>query len=81
MSKSNARAITEIRCQSSKVDEIIVDPVTSAVYHIEKRPSEGRNVLVNTEEGRDVVGQGFNCRTAVQEVSTRIRPLLAATER
>lgn len=52
------------------MDEVIVDPVTSTVYHTERRPSEGgRNVLVNTETGLDVVGKGWNVRTGVQEVS------------
>ncbi|KAI0085246.1 alpha/beta-hydrolase [Irpex rosettiformis] len=61
----SASAIALIR---ASVDEVIVDPVTSSVYHIEGRPSEGgRNVLVNTEAGIDVVGQGWNVRTGVQE--------------
>ena len=49
---------TEQHAQSSSVDDIIVDPVTSKIYHIEKRPSEGgRNVIVRSEEGTDVVGR------------------------
>ncbi|KZT00116.1 alpha/beta-hydrolase [Laetiporus sulphureus 93-53] len=52
----------------SKVAEVFVDPITSAIYHVEKRPSEGgRDVVVRTEEGRDVVGKGWNTRTGVQE--------------
>lgn len=39
------------------------------IYHVEKRPSEeGRSVLVRTEEGVDVIGRDFNCRTSVHEV-------------
>ena len=45
-----------------------MDRVTSEVYHIESRPSEaGRNVLVHTASGQDIVGPGWNVRTAVQE--------------
>ncbi|KAH9947245.1 Alpha/Beta hydrolase protein [Amylocystis lapponica] len=50
------------------VDEVFVDPITSVIYHIERRPSEGgRNVIVKTEEGTDVVGKEWNTRTGVQE--------------
>ncbi|CAL1702735.1 unnamed protein product [Somion occarium] len=53
---------------SVKVDNVIVDPITSTVYHVEKRPSEGgRSVLVRTEESVDVIGKEFNCRTGVHE--------------
>ncbi|KAJ6524429.1 alpha/beta-hydrolase [Mycena vulgaris] len=46
--------------------DIFVDPITSAVYHIEKRPAEGgRNALVHTETGRDVTGADFNVKTTV----------------
>lgn len=47
-----------------------MDPITSTIYHIEKRPAEaGRNVIVDTEKGEDVVGKEWNVRTAVHEVS------------
>ena len=46
----------------------MVDRVTSEVYHIESRPSEaGRNVLVRTASGQEIVGVGWNVRTTVQE--------------
>ena len=46
----------------------MVDRVTSEVYHIESRPSEaGQNVLVRTASGQEIVGVGWNVRTAVQE--------------
>ncbi|KAI0925300.1 hypothetical protein AcV7_005576 [Taiwanofungus camphoratus] len=52
----------------SNVEEVFVDPITSTVYHIEARPSEGgRSVIVKTEEGSDVVGKEWNTRTGVQE--------------
>lgn len=48
---------------------MVVDPVTSKVYHLESRPSEGgRVVLVRTEDGVDIVGKEYNIRTGVQEV-------------
>ncbi|KAI0072243.1 alpha/beta-hydrolase [Panus rudis PR-1116 ss-1] len=51
------------------VENIIVDPITSTIYHIEKRPSEGgRSVLVKSEEGVDVVEKGWNVRTGVHEM-------------
>lgn len=47
---------------------MIVDPITSKVYHIEKRPLEnGRNVLVNTETGTDVFGAEWNARSGVHD--------------
>ncbi|KAJ7773564.1 hypothetical protein DFH07DRAFT_801182 [Mycena maculata] len=46
--------------------DVLVDPITSTVYHIEKRPAEGgRNALLNTETGRDVTGGEFDVRTTV----------------
>lgn len=51
------------------MDDVVVDPVTSKVYHLESRPSEGgRVVLVRTEDGVDIVGKEYNIRTGVQEV-------------
>ncbi|KAF9552486.1 alpha/beta-hydrolase [Agrocybe pediades] len=48
--------------------DLIVDPATSEVYHLESRPSEkGRNVLVHTGSNRDVVGPKWNVRTSVHE--------------
>ncbi|THG97400.1 hypothetical protein EW026_g4586 [Hermanssonia centrifuga] len=53
---------------SASVNDVIVDPVTSKIYHVENRPSEGgRMVVVKTEEGIDVVGKDWNCRTGVHE--------------
>lgn len=60
-----AEAITK---RAIGISDVIVDRITSEVYHIESRPSEGgRNVLVHTTSGQDVVGEGWNVRTAVQE--------------
>ncbi|KAF8664837.1 hypothetical protein AX16_000678 [Volvariella volvacea WC 439] len=57
-----------ITASSIKLTDVLVDSVTSKVYHIENRPSErGRAVLVETESGRDVVGKEANVRTGVQE--------------
>ncbi|TBU30383.1 alpha/beta-hydrolase [Dichomitus squalens] len=52
----------------SKVDELLADPITSTIYHIERRPAEaGRTVIVKTEIGEDVVGKEWNVRTGVHE--------------
>ena len=57
--------------QGSKVDELVVDPIISTIYHIERRPAEaGRNVIVHTEKGEDAVGKEWNVRSGVHEVST-----------
>ena len=54
--------------KANGIADVIVDTITSEVYHVEKRPSEGgRNVLVNTKSNKDVVGEGWNVRTGVQE--------------
>ncbi|KAI0337854.1 alpha/beta-hydrolase [Trametopsis cervina] len=65
VSPISANAIAQIR---ASIDELIVDPITSVIYHTERRPSEGgRVVLVKTEDGTDVVGKEWNVRTGVQE--------------
>ncbi|EKM51241.1 uncharacterized protein PHACADRAFT_263278, partial [Phanerochaete carnosa HHB-10118-sp] len=52
----------------NSVAEIFVDPVTTTIYHVERRPTEGgRCAIVKTEEGIELVGKEFNCRTGVQE--------------
>ncbi|KAH8113185.1 alpha/beta-hydrolase [Phellopilus nigrolimitatus] len=49
-------------------DDVLVDPVTNAVYHVEKRPSEaGRSVVVETASGKDVFGSEWNARSGVHE--------------
>lgn len=57
--------------QAIGLDNVVVDPQTSAVYHVEKRPSEeGRNFLVNTRTGKDVIDKttgSWNVRSAVHE--------------
>ncbi|THU89456.1 alpha/beta-hydrolase [Dendrothele bispora CBS 962.96] len=61
----SAESITR---SANSIYEIIVDPSTSIVYHVEGRPSEaGRSVLVESRTGRDVAGQGWNVRTGVHE--------------
>ncbi|PPQ68180.1 hypothetical protein CVT24_005066 [Panaeolus cyanescens] len=53
---------------ANSITEILVDSVTSEIYHLESRPSEkGRNVVVHTSTDTDVVGQNWNVRTMVQE--------------
>ncbi|KAJ7117880.1 Alpha/Beta hydrolase protein [Mycena crocata] len=46
--------------------DVLVDPITSAVFHIEKRPAEGgRNALLRTESRRDVTGGEWNVKNSV----------------
>ncbi|KAF9475580.1 alpha/beta-hydrolase [Pholiota conissans] len=53
---------------ANAIVDVIVDRVTSEVYHLESRPSEkGRCVLVHTSSNRDIVGLNWNVRTGVQE--------------
>ncbi|KAJ7119572.1 alpha/beta-hydrolase [Mycena epipterygia] len=60
-----ARNITQ---GSIKLTDVLVDPVTDVVYHLESRPSEsGRCVLVESHSGRDLVGPQWNVRTGVME--------------
>ncbi|KAK7033990.1 hypothetical protein VNI00_012419 [Paramarasmius palmivorus] len=60
-----AEAITG---NSTSLADIVVDPITSVVYHLEGRPSEeGRTVLVDTRASRDVIGSGWNASTGVHE--------------
>lgn len=45
-----------------------IDAVTSQIYHVENRPSEGgRSVVVKTKDNADVFGPEWNARTAVHE--------------
>ncbi|KAH7922307.1 alpha/beta-hydrolase [Leucogyrophana mollusca] len=65
LSPITAEAITQ---GSIGIDDVFVDPVTSSVYHTEKRPSEqGRSVIVDTKTSKDLFGPEFNARTGVQE--------------
>ncbi|KAF8970860.1 Alpha/Beta hydrolase protein [Flammula alnicola] len=60
-----AEAITK---GANGIADVIVDRVTSEVYHIESRPSEkGRCILVHTASHRDIAGAKWNVRTSVQE--------------
>ncbi|KAG9225461.1 hypothetical protein CCMSSC00406_0002964 [Pleurotus cornucopiae] len=59
----------DVILQGSKpIAELLVDPITNKIYHVESRPAEaGRNVLVETETGRELVGKEWNVRTGVHE--------------
>ncbi|EPQ53311.1 alpha/beta-hydrolase [Gloeophyllum trabeum ATCC 11539] len=58
----------ELITQSTiNITDVLVDPVTGAIYHLEERPSEeGRAVVVETRTGQDVFGH-WSARTGVQE--------------
>ncbi|KIY44679.1 alpha/beta-hydrolase [Fistulina hepatica ATCC 64428] len=52
----------------SRFNELLVDPVTSKIYHIESRPEEGgRCALVDTVVGADVLTKEWSINTAVHE--------------
>ncbi|KAF9265759.1 alpha/beta-hydrolase [Marasmius fiardii PR-910] len=60
-----AEAITGV---STSLYDVLIDPVTSIVYHLEGRPAEeGRTALVETKSGRDIIGRGFSAATGVHE--------------
>jgi hypothetical protein len=60
--------LTRYAPQTIKIDDILVDPATSKVYHIESRPDEkGRNVIVDSTTGKDVFGPEFNARFVIDE--------------
>ncbi|KAF4577515.1 hypothetical protein EYR40_003055 [Pleurotus pulmonarius] len=53
---------------SKPIAELLVDPITNKIYHVESRPAEdGRNALVETETSRDLTGTQWNVRTGVHE--------------
>ncbi|KAF9072442.1 alpha/beta-hydrolase [Rhodocollybia butyracea] len=53
---------------ANTTNDVLVDAVTSVVYHIEGRPAEeGRCVLVETKTGREIVSKDVNVRTGVHE--------------
>jgi dipeptidyl aminopeptidase/acylaminoacyl peptidase len=46
--------------------DVLVDPLTSKVYHIEKRPAEGgRDTLLHTESGRDITAGDWDVKSKV----------------
>ncbi|KAH7886673.1 Alpha/Beta hydrolase protein [Phlebopus sp. FC_14] len=49
-------------------DDVFVDPVTSVVYHIERRAEEGgRYVIINTKTNEDLIPSPYSARTGVEE--------------
>ncbi|KAJ7108049.1 alpha/beta-hydrolase [Mycena crocata] len=46
-------------------EAIAVDPVDGSVHHVERRPGEGRSVLVDSRRQKDLIPKGFNCRSVV----------------
>jgi hypothetical protein len=54
--------------QSISLVDVLLDPVTRKIYHIERRPSEGgRAVIVDTIANKDVFGPKWNATTKVHE--------------
>ncbi|KAF9221074.1 alpha/beta-hydrolase [Gyrodon lividus] len=49
-------------------DDVFVDPITSRVYHVERRGQDaGRYVIVDTATNRDLFSSPYSARTGVQE--------------
>ncbi|KAJ7482688.1 alpha/beta-hydrolase [Mycena latifolia] len=46
-------------------EAVAVDPVTETVYHIERRLVEGRSVLVDSRQQKDLIQTKYNCRSVV----------------
>ena len=67
-SRSEGRVIDISPTQSIGIAEIVVDPITGALYHLESRPSEkGRNSIVRTEDDTDAFDLEWDARTGVHE--------------
>ena len=47
--------------------DVLVDPITKAVYHLEDNPEDGSCVIVDTDSGRKVLPDGYSARDAVNE--------------
>ncbi|KAI0298164.1 alpha/beta-hydrolase [Multifurca ochricompacta] len=53
---------------STPLVDVLLDPVTRVIYHIERRSSEGgRAVIVDTTANKDVFGADWNSTTKVHE--------------
>lgn len=49
-------------------DDVLVDPITQSIYHLEERPEDhGRCVIVDTIAKKDVLPSPYSARTFVQE--------------
>ncbi|KAG8768970.1 putative dipeptidyl-peptidase 5, partial [Serendipita sp. 398] len=52
--------------KSIQLVDIIPDPITGELFHVEGRPSEGgRNVIVRSRTNEDIFGPGWNARSGV----------------
>ena len=64
----DARPFLNSRLQQNIVfDDVLVDPITKTIYHLEERPDDGRCVIVNTLAKKDVLPSPYSARTFVQE--------------
>jgi len=67
-SRSSRYLINAPPPQSIEIAEIVVDPITGTLYHLEGRPSEkGRNVIVRTEADTDAFDLEWNADNGVHE--------------
>ncbi|KAJ7197749.1 Alpha/Beta hydrolase protein [Mycena pura] len=46
-------------------ESVAVDPINGTIYHVERRPAEGRSVLVDSRRRADLIQPAFNCRSVV----------------
>ncbi|KAG9218471.1 hypothetical protein CCMSSC00406_0010050 [Pleurotus cornucopiae] len=57
---------TSVAQLSNSIAELLVDPITNKIYHVELQPNDGgKNVLVETETARDLVSGEWDVRTGV----------------
>ncbi|KAF7430148.1 hypothetical protein PC9H_005848 [Pleurotus ostreatus] len=53
---------------SNSIAELLVDPITNKIYHVELRPTnEGKNALVESDTRRDLVSGDWDVRTGVHD--------------
>ncbi|KAJ7652778.1 alpha/beta-hydrolase [Mycena polygramma] len=48
-------------------ESVAVDSANGKVYHVERRPAEGRSVLVDSRKRADLIKRKYNCRSVVYE--------------
>lgn len=54
--------------QNIVFDDVLVDPITNVVYHLEERPKDhGRCVIVNTCAKKDVLPSPYSAKDSVHD--------------
>ncbi|KAF9075285.1 Alpha/Beta hydrolase protein [Rhodocollybia butyracea] len=57
--------------ETLRFEDVLVDCITSEIFHVEIRPTESRNVLVCTRSHNDAVPRGYDCRSVVNGLGGR----------